>query len=404
MNKTILLSFIQEYKNSFEEIHNKEIYKWKAVKVFQENWNLDADNFYDMIDKSLSLSNNLLVSVNYFPRQMLLQNAQKAPTQVRDLFSILFDEEIGLAERYIFFNDEFYKLSKQQFPDAVKIYQDHRAVAVYFSLRYPERYYLYKYTMFKSFADKIEYNYTPIMGHFENLGQYYTMCNLVRNEINKDQELLKLHKSRITKDCYYDRNSHILTQDFIYAVTQYLTIQPSAKESTNSIFNHENSESFDFTNAARTPKLEPKLINHIENNADNKKLGDLGEQFAIQFEKKRLVDAGKVHLANKIKHISAELGDGAGFDIESFNEDGTARYIEVKTTRGDFSQPIYITANELEKSRLDKDNYYLYRIYNYDESKGIGNIKTIRGELTHLCNCPILYKIALNKDLNSLAS
>ena len=113
MNKTILLSFIQEYKNNFEEIHNKEIYKWKAVKVFQENWNLDADNFYDMIDKSLSLSNNLLISVNYFPRQMLLQNAQKAPTQVRDLFSILFDEEIGLAERYIFFNDEFYKLSKQ---------------------------------------------------------------------------------------------------------------------------------------------------------------------------------------------------------------------------------------------------------------------------------------------------
>mgnify|MGYP001234218099 CR=1 FL=1 len=47
------------------------------------------------------------------------------------------------------------------------------------------------------------------------------MCSIVRDELVKDQRLLKLHKNRIDEDCYYDNNYNLLTQDFIYAATYH---------------------------------------------------------------------------------------------------------------------------------------------------------------------------------------
>jgi len=37
--------YINEYKVNFEEVHLQEIYKWKAFKCFQDNWDVDSQNF-----------------------------------------------------------------------------------------------------------------------------------------------------------------------------------------------------------------------------------------------------------------------------------------------------------------------------------------------------------------------
>ena len=115
------------------------------------------------------------------------------------------------------------EINEINFQDRKRTYQDHRAILVYLSLVYPERYYLYKYTMFSDFAKIIDYNYHPKKGRIENIGQYLHMCDLIKNDLVKDQELLKLHKGRIDEDCYYDSNYNLLTQDFIYAVTYHLS-------------------------------------------------------------------------------------------------------------------------------------------------------------------------------------
>ena len=39
-------------------------------------------------------------------------------------------------------------------------------------------------------------------------------------------------------------------------------------------------------------------------------------------------------LARKVRWVSEEDGDGAGYDIASFGPDGRARLIEVETTNG----------------------------------------------------------------------
>jgi hypothetical protein len=42
-----------------------------------------------------------------------------------------------------------------------------------------------------------------------------------------------------------------------------------------------------------------------------------------------------------------EDGDGAGFDVLSFEPDGRERLIEVKTTNGTAATPFFLTRNEM---------------------------------------------------------
>lgn len=387
---------MQQYKFNFEKIHNVEIYKWKAVKIFLDNWDIQAYDFHDMLSHSLLESRNLLSSGNYFPKRMLLQNSKVSPREVQELFTYLYDEDFDLYERITFFKNEFLKISKRNFPNAVNTYQDHRAISVYLNLRYPERYYLYKFDMFKSFIHKIEYNYKPVAGRDENLGQYHRLCDLINYEISNDQELLKLHKERIKEDCYFDKKLHILTQDLIYAVSRHLSTTISSATRMLSIRNKPRvTSSFELSTTEQVPSLKPSLVNYLENAEENKRLGDKGEQWVLSYERDRLIDAGKEKLASKIRHIASEKGDGAGFDIESFNEDGSIKFIEVKTTKGKFAQPFYITRSELEKSRQEKQSYSLYRVYDYDESTDTAKLEIIEGDLSQLCNYPALFRVTL---------
>jgi hypothetical protein len=75
---------------------------------------------------------------------------------------------------------------------------------------------------------------------------------------------------------------------------------------------------------------------------------------------------GKEHLAEKIEWISKD-DDGAGFDILTKNTNGTDRYIEVKTTKLSKETPFYFSSNEYEFSKIQSQDYHLYRLYNFSE-------------------------------------
>mgnify|MGYP007064565832 CR=1 FL=1 len=104
-------------------------------------------------------------------------------------------------------------------------YQDDRAIMVYLNLRYPEKYYLYKYTMFKDFVERINYDEAPKSGEIENLFRFESLCNYIHNYIMQDEELLKLYEPR--KEKYYDPEYHLLVQDIIY--TTYYEAEPEIR-------------------------------------------------------------------------------------------------------------------------------------------------------------------------------
>jgi len=84
----------------------------------------------------------------------------------------------------------------------------------------------------------------------------------------------------------------------------------------------------------------------VERDHRNRTLGKAGEAFVVDLERRQLTDADPTDLARKVRWIAAEDGDGAGYDVLSFNLGGHARLIEVKTTNGAARTPFFLTRNE----------------------------------------------------------
>lgn len=97
----------------------------------------------------------------------------------------------------------------------------------------------------------------------------------------------------------------------------------------------------------------------------NRKLGRAGEEKALSYERASLVSAGRQDLAGRIVWVSEEIGDGAGYDIASFEPDGRERLIEVKTTNGWERTPFWISKNELSVADEHRKSWVLMRLYNF---------------------------------------
>ena len=70
------------YKKAFNATHwNAERYKWVAIKNFQDNWDINAEDFLSMFNKATDKANNLLSSMNYYPRGMIQELIKKPCVQ-----------------------------------------------------------------------------------------------------------------------------------------------------------------------------------------------------------------------------------------------------------------------------------------------------------------------------------
>ena len=77
---------------------------------------------------------------------------------------------------------------------------------------------------------------------------------------------------------------------------------------------------------------------------ESRKVGNSGEWLVLEMEKKKLIEAQRPDLAERIVH-EADLGNYPGYDILSYNPDGSRRCIEVKASKGRISGVI-MTNNE----------------------------------------------------------
>lgn len=102
-----------------------------------------------------------------------------------------------------------------------------------------------------------------------------------------------------------------------------------------------------------------------ERDARNRRLGRAGELRVLENERAILRSARREDLAAKVRWTSDEDGDGAGYDIASFDLEGSPRLIEVKTTNGWERTPFHLTRNELQVADENRDIWHLVRIWNF---------------------------------------
>ena len=224
----VLRDFVAQYKANFNEYRAKEIYKWKAVKCFQDNWNIEAEDFHSMLKASLAKTSNLFVAMNFFPRQTILGFAEFAPDEVRSMFRELFDESIDLRRRVREFDERSAKLLLLDPGKPKNHYQKPNAISTYLWLRYPDKYYIFKNSITKDNAQKLYgVNMPPYPSSpYDRMIFGYELYDAIREELAKDSELLEMSKNNLNPaDCYPDEGLKTLTIDMGYFISTHTVSQ-----------------------------------------------------------------------------------------------------------------------------------------------------------------------------------
>lgn len=232
-----LKPFIEWYKKwlRMAYMYNHEHYKWVATTQFKSVFNsierLEDDDLCGNLEKALSRQDNLLSAPHYYAKQVLVKASRIAKEDVKSALLMLFDEEKPLSDRA----DEFISQMKDiinankadektndKFGPKETSQQDLHAVSVYLSFMYPDRYYIYKSSVWDNFSDIIGLSYPSLSTYTHRLIGYEDLCGHIRKVLLADQDLISMHDY-----IYNDSDSehpkdisvyHLLTQDFIYAI------------------------------------------------------------------------------------------------------------------------------------------------------------------------------------------
>lgn len=136
-----------------------------------------------------------------------------------------------------------------------------------------------------------------------------------------------------------------------------------------------------------------RFVDWSAREARNRALGRAGEEFVVRVERSRLERAGKHSLARKIKHVAAEEGDGAGYDIASFEASGREKYIEVKTTVSGPVAPFHVSRNELEASRALGEQFVLARVFRFRTHARLFELRGCISDQVDLQPCAYLARV-----------
>lgn len=209
-NEAKLEELVRKYKDVFDERWPDENYKLIAVKHFQDNWDIDAEDFSSMLDEALAETSNLLSSTNYYPKRTIVNYARRFPDEVKEMFSNLFDETEELVTRINAFIQSASEVNNNYHGEdsaGFQSYQDYNSVSTYLWLMYPDKYYIYKFKEYKEFCSKIENEYIPKKGNNEdNIVNGYALLDDISTKLSNDQEFTGLFDGKMTSEFYNDIN------------------------------------------------------------------------------------------------------------------------------------------------------------------------------------------------------
>lgn len=223
-DKIRLKEILVEYKKRFvQKQWPDENFKWEAVKCFQDNWDVNADDFSGMLKKSLSKTDALLASPNNFPAQMIIKFAEIVPEEVRSMFLVLFDESRDVYERIDTFKQKSGVLLERYGFGAKHHYQKENPICTYLWLRYPDKYYVYKFREVKAVSDELQSDYIFKTGDYtNNIRNFLAFYNEICAELQQDEELKNMLASQITETHYPDTELRTLTMDVGFFIRTYL--------------------------------------------------------------------------------------------------------------------------------------------------------------------------------------
>ena len=229
-----LTEVLVQYKQNFvSKLWGEEKYKWEAVKWFQDNWDVNAPDFAEMLNRSLDKTYNLLASANNFPKGMIVGFAKSAPEEVRAMFLSLYDESKDVYERINAFKMQSTVLLEKYGNGAAQHYQYENAISTYLWLRFPDKYYIYKFGEVKTVASELESDYRFKKGAYaDNIRNFLKLYDEISVALKEDTELVNLFQSQLTDTCYPDPELKTLTIDVGFYISRYYSQKEASAAAT----------------------------------------------------------------------------------------------------------------------------------------------------------------------------
>lgn len=225
LNQEVFNKAVEEYKKELPNTRPNELFKWQAVQWFQDHWNIDAENFQQMLLTAFGKSASLLAARHFFALEMISSFAEKEPELVRNMFKELFDESLPLLDRAINFELNAKEILKNHFADLKNDYQNFNAISTYLWFKYPDKYYIYKSGDYREIAFQF-FNLgkddlpSGTKKRYEELTQCIELYDVLNEALKKDTELIQVSDAYLVDGCYLDELHHILAVDFVFFYTQ----------------------------------------------------------------------------------------------------------------------------------------------------------------------------------------
>lgn len=214
---------LEGYKAYFPDYWDDEKYKWEAVKHFQDHWNIDAESFGEMFKQATDKTFNLLASGYAYPRGMITNFAKADDEATRSMFRNLFDESQDLGVRVDAFRTASEEL-RAKYDDGTwrNHYQNTNAISTYLWLRYPDKYYIYKYELLRAAAKELSSDYMPKRnGSVESLIGGNRMYDEICEAIKADPDIRSMIRDAMVPSCYPDPELKTATIDVGFYLARY---------------------------------------------------------------------------------------------------------------------------------------------------------------------------------------
>ena len=232
IDKEKLNPILEGYKTYFPAHWKDEKFKWEAVKHFQDHWNIDAENFGDMFKEATDKTFSLLASGYAYPRLMVINFAKADDEAVRSMFQNLFDESQDLTTRVDAFQTSSEEL-RSKYDDGTwrNHYQNTNAISTYLWLRYPDKYYIYKYELFREAAKELSYDYMPRKnGSVESLIRGKQLYDEINQAIKADPDIRGMIEGVMVPSCYPDPELKTATIDVGFYLARYYLKERDVKQ------------------------------------------------------------------------------------------------------------------------------------------------------------------------------
>lgn len=229
----LLIKYKESFPTRFKE---DEGYKWQTVAWFQKYWNLDAEDFGEMFKIATEKTFNLLASNHYFPKAMIGEFIKSAGTEVvREMFTVLFDETKDLAERIAYFIETSDNNLTKYFGDKyASHFQNLNSISTYLWLRFPDKYYIYRYSEYKRLLEILKSTAIAETGNNpENLLRAYQVYGEVNTRLLSDTECKSLLNACLDDSYYADPNLNTMTVDFVFFLRDYTKDLSNAAHTDN---------------------------------------------------------------------------------------------------------------------------------------------------------------------------